>query len=105
MEIAMNADPTATKNPMIRPATVIVGETFAALKYPASGLFMTNASPILANPTLIPTVTDTIPRTRKNTVVASYVARLVKDPADSDLLPKAPRGLNELEPSTVFYGI
>jgi hypothetical protein len=86
----MNADPTATNNPMIRPAMVIVGETFAALKYPLSGLFMTNASPILPSPTLIPTVTKTIPTTRKNTVAASYVARLVKDPTDSALCPKLP---------------
>ncbi len=97
----MNADPTATKNPIIRPATVIVGETFAALKYPESGLFKTNASPILPSPTLIPTVTMTIPRTRKNTVAASYAAQLVKDLADSALCPKLP-GLNELEPSAVF---
>src|SRR5260370_25461454 len=79
MERAIIADPTETKNPMMRPAKVIVGETFAGLKLPASGLFMTKASPILPRPTVIPTVTRTIPRIRKKTGAASNLWGVVKE--------------------------
>src|SRR6266851_9930636 len=80
MERAIIADPTETKNPMTRPAKVIVGETFAGLKrVPASGLFITKASPILPRPTVIPTVTRTIPRIRKKTGAASNLGGLVKE--------------------------
>src|SRR5260370_10419949 len=79
MEKAIIADPTETKNPMMRPANVIVGETFAGLKFPASGLFITKASPILPRPTVIPTVTRTIPRIRKKTGAASNLGAVVKE--------------------------
>ena len=77
MERAIIADPTETKNPMMRPAKAIVGETFAGLKFPASGLFITKASPILPRPTVIPTVTRTIPRIRKKKGVKK--PKIVKD--------------------------
>src|SRR5712691_1506220 len=79
MERAIIADPTETKNPMMRPAKVIVGETFAGLKFPASGLFITKASPILPRPTVIPTVTRKIPRIRKKTRAASNLWGVVKE--------------------------
>src|SRR5713101_5217670 len=79
MERAIIADPTETKNPMIRPAKVIVGETFAGLKFPESGLFITKASPILPRPTVIPTVTRTITRIRKKTGAASNRGRMFKE--------------------------
>ena len=74
------ADPTETKNPMMRPAKAIIGETFAGLKFnPASGLFITKASPILPRPTVIPTVTRTIPNIKKKTGAASNLAKVVKE--------------------------
>src|SRR5713101_1805947 len=80
MERAIIADPTETKNPMMRPAKVIVGETFAGLKrFPASGLFITKASPILPRQTVNPTVTRTIPRIRKKTGAASSLGGVVKE--------------------------
>jgi hypothetical protein len=86
MERAIKVDPAAANNPMNRPALYIVGETFAGLKrLPASGLFITNASPILPKPIVIPTVIRTIPRIRRNTGAASNFAGLVKDLADSAL--------------------
>jgi len=76
----MNADPSDTNSPKIRPARENVGETLAGLnRFPASGLFIVSASPILAKPTIIPTVIRTIPRIRKNTGAAPNFGGVVKD--------------------------
>ncbi len=76
----MNADPIDTNNPKIRPARANVGETLAGLnRFPASGLFIVSASPILAKPTIIPTAIRTIPRIRKKTGAKSSFAGVVKD--------------------------
>ncbi len=79
MERAIIADPTAIENPMITPAIVVVVETFVGLKrFPASGLFITKASPILPRPRAIPAVIRTIPMIRKKTADALDLPGIVK---------------------------
>ena len=78
-EIAIIADPTATVNPMIRPAIVVVIATFAGLKrVPASGLFITKASPILPKPTAIPAVIMAIPMIKTNSALTLDLPGVVK---------------------------
>src|SRR5260370_17883342 len=99
MERAIRGDPSETKNPMTRPAKVIVGETFAGLKkFPASGLFITKASPILPRPIVIPTVTRTIPRIRKKTGAASSLGGVVKERNRTLLERLSWPGLSQSEP-------
>ena len=88
--MAMNADPTETKNPIANPASDIVLETLRGLKsVPESGLLKTSASPNLPNPTYIPTEIRTTPKTRENNASASNLAGLAKTRNGTSLHPRS----------------
>jgi hypothetical protein len=89
MERAIIADPTAIEDPMITPAIVAVVETLVGLKrFPASGLFITKASPILPRPRAIPAVIRTIPIIRKKTADALDLPGIVKTQIQPRLNPR-----------------
>ena len=101
--MAMNADPTETKNPIAKPASDIVLETLRGLKsVPESGLLKTSASPSLPNPTYIPAEIRTTPKTRENTASASNLAGLAKTWNGTSFHPARGPCLSGSEPEQRF---